>query len=145
VVFFRGIPKLADIGLVAGVDESLSFVGTDGYVPPEGPSRPSADCYALGKLLYELSTGHDRNAWPEPAPNLATRPDRKQLLELNAIIHRACAPAAADRYVSAGAMVMDFEMLGQVDPLKKCTGGKDIGPEARSSQLPLRLSWWPLA
>ena len=29
---------------------------TLGYLPPEGPGHPSADCFALGKLLYEIST-----------------------------------------------------------------------------------------
>ncbi|MDB6039296.1 MAG: serine/threonine protein kinase with repeat [Verrucomicrobiales bacterium] len=111
VIFVGGVAKLADIGLVAGVDDSRSFVGTEGYIPPEGPGKPSADCYSLGKLLYELSTGHDRNAWPEPATNLATRPDRERLLELNAILHRACSPDPRQRYPGAGAMLHDFELL----------------------------------
>ena len=64
IIFVGGAAKLADIGLVAGVDDARSFVGTEGYIPPEGPGTPSADCYSLGKLLYELSTGHDRTAWP---------------------------------------------------------------------------------
>src|SRR5439155_13558628 len=63
IIFVGGVAKLADIGLVAGVDDARSFVGTEGYIPPEGPGTPSADCYSLGKLLYELSTGHDRTAW----------------------------------------------------------------------------------
>ena len=92
VIFVRGVPKLADIGLVTAAGEAHSFVGTEGYVPPEGPGTPSAHCYALGKLLYELSTGFDRTAWPQPAAELVTRPDRKLLLELNAILHRTCAP-----------------------------------------------------
>src|SRR5207249_3102970 len=62
IIFVGGAAKLADIGLVAGVDDARSFVGTEGYIPPEGPGTPSADCYSLGKLLYELSTGHDRTA-----------------------------------------------------------------------------------
>jgi Tfp pilus assembly protein PilF len=111
VIFAGGVAKLADIGLVAGVDDSRSFVSTEGYIPPEGPGRPSADCYSLGKLLYELSTGHDRNAWPEPPANLATRPDRERLLELNAVLHRACAPDPRQRYADASAMLNDLELL----------------------------------
>src|SRR6187401_2639991 len=41
VIFVGGVPKLADIGLVAGVDDARSFVGTEGYIPPEGPGAPS--------------------------------------------------------------------------------------------------------
>ena len=28
-------------------------MGTEGFVPPEGPTSPQADIYALGKVLYE--------------------------------------------------------------------------------------------
>ena len=117
VIFVGGVAKLADIGLVAGVDDARSFVGTEGYIPPEGPGTPSADCYSLGKLLYELSTGHDRNAWPEPPADLATRPDRERLLELNAILHRACAPDPRQRYANAAVMLADLDRLG---------GGKSV-------------------
>jgi Tfp pilus assembly protein PilF len=111
VIFVGGAPKLADIGLVAGIDDVRSFVGTEGYIPPEGPGTPSADCYSLGKVLYELSTGHDRTAWPEPPANLAMRSDRERLLELNAILHRACGPEPRERYAGAEEMVADLEQL----------------------------------
>lgn len=113
IIFVGGIAKLADIGLVAAVDDSRSFVGTEGYIPPEGPGTASADCYALGKLLYELSTGHDRQAWPEPSADLSTRPDRERLLELNSILHQACAPRPNDRYRNADAMLKDVDRLGR--------------------------------
>ena len=57
VIFVGGQPKLADIGLVTDVCSSHSFVGTEGFIPPEGPGTPQADIYGLGKLLYELATG----------------------------------------------------------------------------------------
>jgi Tfp pilus assembly protein PilF len=117
VIFVGGVAKLADIGLVAGVDEAHSLAGTAGYVPFENPGTPSADCYSLGKLLYELSTGHDGTAWPEPPADLATRPDRERLLELNAIIHRACAPDPLERYANAEALLADVDRLG---------GGKSV-------------------
>ena len=112
VIFVGGVAKLADIGLVAGADEANSLAGTAGYVPFENPGTPSADCYGLGKLLYELSTGQDRTAWPEPSANLATRPDRERLLELNAILHRACAPDPRQRYANAEALLADMDRLG---------------------------------
>jgi len=39
IIFVQGQPKLADIGLVAGSDETSSFVGTEGFIPPEGRAR----------------------------------------------------------------------------------------------------------
>jgi tetratricopeptide (TPR) repeat protein len=119
VIFVGGVAKLADIGLVAGVDDARSFVGTEGYIPPEGPGTPSADCYSLGKLLYELSTGHDRNAWPEPPADLAKRPDRERLLELNAILHRACAPHPRERYQSAEELLKDLDQLAEGKSIKQ--------------------------
>jgi len=51
IIFVRDVPKLADIGLVTSVDATRSFVGTDGYIPPEGPGTPQADLYSPGKFL----------------------------------------------------------------------------------------------
>src|SRR5262249_5337738 len=45
IIFVDGVPKLADIGLVTAIGESVSFVGTEGYVPPDGPGSPGADLY----------------------------------------------------------------------------------------------------
>ena len=65
IIFVNGVPKLADIGLVAEVNEARSYVGTEGYIPPEGPGTAQADIYGLGKVLYEASTGKDRKSFPE--------------------------------------------------------------------------------
>ncbi|KAF5406799.1 MAG: Protein kinase domain protein [Candidatus Udaeobacter sp.] len=72
IIFIEGAPKLADIGLVAASGQQ-SFVGTEGYVPPEGPGTPCADIYSLGKLLYEICTGKDRLDFPEIDSQLSTR------------------------------------------------------------------------
>ena len=111
IIFVEGVLKLADIGLVTDISDSRSFVGTEGYMPPEGPGTTSADCHALGKVLYELSTGRDRRDFPEPPADLPTRPDREPLLELNAVLHRACAPDPRQRYPDARAMLADLEHL----------------------------------
>jgi len=62
--FVNGVPKLADIGLVAEAGEAHSYVGTDGFIPPEGPGSVQADIYSLGKTLYEVSIGKDRQDFP---------------------------------------------------------------------------------
>src|SRR5690349_1741441 len=64
IIFVNAIPKLADIGLVAEQSEARSFVGTEGFIPPEGPGTPQADIYSLGKVLYEIATGKDRHEFP---------------------------------------------------------------------------------
>ena len=68
---WNGQAKLADIGLVTSVDATRSFVGTEGYLPPEGAGTPQADLYSLGKLLYEMSTGCDRKEFPALPSDIA--------------------------------------------------------------------------
>ncbi len=111
VIFVGGVPKLADIGLVATASAELTFVGTEGYVPPEGPGAPSADVFSLGKLLYELATGLDRHDYPRLPADLHTLSDRKELLELNEILIRACDPLAARRHPDAAALLDELQLL----------------------------------
>src|SRR6059036_3225707 len=89
IIFVNGVPKLADIGLVADIGEARSFVGTTGFIPPEGPGTPQADLYSLGKVLYEISTGKDRNDFPLLPANLRELPDQADLIELNEILLKA--------------------------------------------------------
>jgi len=89
-------PKLADIGLVTDVGSSHSFVGTEGFIPPEGPGTPQGDLYALGKLLYELASGRDRMDFPQLPPRV-TKCRGEALLELNEVVTRACDPSPARR------------------------------------------------
>ncbi len=111
VILVGGVPKLADVGLVALASAQLTFVGTEGFVPPEGPGAPSADVYSLGKLLYELATGLDRHDWPRLPPDLDTRPDQRHLLELNEVLVRACEPDASRRFADAGELLEDLLLL----------------------------------
>lgn len=108
VIFVGDQPKLADIGLVSKVDNAKTFVGTAGFIPPEGPNSPQADIYALGKLLYELSTGYDRQEFPVlPAKTEFSA----EFLELNEVLTKACHSDPARRYRSATLMAGDLEML----------------------------------
>jgi hypothetical protein len=118
IIFIEGAPKLADIGLVAASGQQ-SFVGTEGYVPPEGPGTPRADIYSLGKLLYEICTGKDRLDFPEIDSQLSTRPDRERLLQLNRVLIKACANDPKKRYGSAEAMHSDLAALEGGEPRKK--------------------------
>lgn len=111
VILVGGVPKLADIGLVAETSDALTYVGTEGFVPPEGPGQPSADVFALGKLLYELATGLDREEFPRLPPELGKVSDRKRFLRLNEIILRACEPDSGRRYADAQAILTDLLAL----------------------------------
>jgi TolB-like protein len=110
-ILVNGKAKLADIGLVAAAYEARTFIGTMGYVPPEGPGSPAADVYALGRVLYELATGLDRDDFPKLPSGLDRAPDRKELFALNEVLLRACAPADAGRYHDARGLAADLVAL----------------------------------
>lgn len=111
IIFVSGVPKLTDIGLVTDLAGAESFVGTEGFIPPEGPNSPQADLYALGKVLYEASMGKDRNEFPEPLTGLGLDAESRTLMELNAVLVRACAPDPKQRYQRAEEMNADLALL----------------------------------
>jgi eukaryotic-like serine/threonine-protein kinase len=102
VIFVNGRAKLADIGLVAARGQR-TFVGTEGFVPPEGPGSAQADVYSLGKVLYEIATGKDRMSFPELPDEITTGADRKRWLELNKIICEICDPRISKRKIATAA------------------------------------------
>jgi len=103
IIFVRGLPKLADIGLVTRIalePREVSFLGTRGYIPPEGPGSPLADIYSLGKVLYEVYTGLDREQFPSLPTSLLEAPG-PGLAVLNQTVLRACEFDPLQRYQSA--------------------------------------------
>jgi len=106
VIFVNGRAKLADIGLVAARDQR-TFVGTEGFVPPEGPGSAQADVYSLGKVLYEIATGKDRLDFPELPEEMPPPEEQKRWLELNKIICDICEPRISKRKISTAAELAD--------------------------------------
>jgi len=101
IIFVNGFPKLADTGLVAEMFEPSSYVGTEGYIAPEGPGTVQADIYSLGKVLYEISTGIDRKYYPELPPKVENNREGRDLIQFNKLVVRACRHNPAQRYKSA--------------------------------------------
>jgi hypothetical protein len=123
IIFVNGAPKLADIGLVA-TSGQRSFVGTEGYVPPEGPGTAQADLYSLGKVLYEIAMGKDRLDFPEIGTNLEARADKEQLLQFNEVLLKACAHKPTQRYSSADELRQDLERIESGKPAKRFRAGR---------------------
>ena len=110
IIFVGGKAKLADIGLVAARGQR-TFVGTEGFVPPEGPGSAEADVYGLGKVLYEMATGNDRlqfpelpEEFPEEFPEQA---NRKRWLALNQVICDICEPRLSKRKITTASELAD--------------------------------------
>lgn len=106
VIFVGGKAKLADIGLVATRGQR-TFVGTEGFVPPEGPGSAQADVYSLGKVLYEIATGKDRMDFPELPDEMPSKAERKRWLALNQIICETCEPQLSKRRISTAGELAD--------------------------------------
>ena len=118
IIFVGGVPKIADIGLVAASGQD-SFVGTEGYVPPEGPGSVQADIYSLGKVLYEIAMGKTGSI---------SRRSIRAWMSCRTKAHACnstrccCAPARtmpAERYASAEEMHDDLVRLRDGQPLAR--------------------------
>lgn len=107
IIYVRGQPKLADIGLVthmAATGREVTAVGTVGYAAPEGPGTPAADVFSLGKVLYETILGQDPELFPEWPTAMAAEEPSPLLDALNRVLGKACDQEAGQRYASAGLM-----------------------------------------
>jgi CHASE2 domain-containing sensor protein len=106
IIFVRGAPKLADVGLVVEAlppGEERTIVGTPGYMPPtpEAPGTPQADIYGLGMVLYVILTGRDPEYFGEMSTTLLAGAEPGEFTRLKSIILRACDPVSGRRYQSA--------------------------------------------
>ena len=115
IIFVNGQPKLADLGLITEIrppDQERTLVGTPGYMPPppERPGTPQADIFALGMVLYVLSTGRSAACFPEIATTLVAGKDPTNFFPLNTVILKACQPEPAQRYASAAEMHLALQV-----------------------------------
>ena len=139
VIFVGGVPKLADIGLVTDLDASVSFVGTEGFLPPEGPGTSQGDIYSLGKVLYEISTGQDRMEFPELPTILGDTAEREQLLEVNQILLKACQNDLRHRYRSARDLLADLQILHEGRSLRRTRATETRLRQARGALVAVGL------
>jgi serine/threonine protein kinase len=113
IIYAQGQPKLADIGLVTSIGTQGTRLGTEGYIPPEGPGTPGADLYSLGRVLYQASMGMSQDEFPELPERLGDWPDRPDLMRLNGVVLQACAQRPGKRFQTAGEMLAELRRLGQ--------------------------------
>jgi len=119
IIFVDGVPKLADVGLVTTVGQALSFVGTEGFIPPEGPGTHQADLYSLGIVLYVLSTGKSHQDFPEPPADLPSQADHNRWLEFDAVVQKACQPSVRERFQSAEQMHEELALLADGESVRQ--------------------------
>jgi serine/threonine protein kinase len=104
ILLVGGVWKLADIGLMAEEATAMTTLGTPDFMPPTGKIDRTTDLYALGKLLYCLTTGNPARAFPSIPQTLLTRDGRRRIAAVNDVITRACHIRPEHRFLSAQAM-----------------------------------------
>ena len=113
VLYVHGQAKFADVGLVTQIDTrrpDATYIGTEGYIAPEGPGTAAADVYSLGKVLYEASLGLDRMRFPDLPTTVIDQGD-PLAMRLNQIVVKACEFNPSQRYKSAQEMYNDLKAL----------------------------------
>ncbi len=105
LIFINGQCSLADIGLVTLLGQR-TFVGTEGFMAPEGPGTTASDIFSLGMVLYEASTGKDRLDFPDLPSYRESGSSLLLWRRLQDVICVACATKAGQRYASAEEMAL---------------------------------------
>ena len=108
IIYVNDVAKLADVGLVTHIAEACrdpKHLGTEGFVPPEGPGTPAADVYSLGKVLTEVCFGHAALKDPAAPVTLAEGEDEGELTQFRSLVATACHEDVQLRYKS----VQEFE------------------------------------
>ena len=119
IIYINGRAKMADVGLVGTISASRTFVGTEGYIPPEGPGTPGADIFGLGRVLYEASTGFDRERFPDLPGDWLEADASNDALEFHEISLRAGEGDAARRYQTAAELQADLALLQSGQSLRR--------------------------
>ncbi len=104
IIFVNRYPKLADIGILTSQQGTGKLIGTPRYMPPDRARDKTADIYAMGVVLREMIEGTGHSSATQPFDSAKWDPDR-----IHAVIDRACAREAADRFPTAAEMLEDLE------------------------------------
>jgi len=108
-LFIDGQLKLADFGLLAQVDRSVSRVGTLEYKPPDGIMDTRADVYAAGLVIYQMITGLPAHRFPAIQTRARTILADPRLMALNRLGLRACQSDRNARFADVVAMLQTVQ------------------------------------
>lgn len=101
IIFVNGLAKFADIGLLTEAGEGVSFVGSAGYMSPEGPGESTGDIYSLGKVFYGMFMGKPCKSFPELPGAAEEFTSTPALRQINDMILKACHQDPRQRFQTA--------------------------------------------
>jgi len=127
ILFFGGVPCLADIGLLSKDTTSLTQRGTPGFLPPswylESSGQP--DMWGLATTLYSLLTGNHPDKmgrsgflWPPGGKESLSAADQAEWRRLHSVILRATHENAQERFLDFRALASAVEGRSQPDRRK---------------------------
>ena len=117
ILFVKGVPKLADIGLISSLSGTMTqLAGTLEFIPPEErcadslnssdrDSRQRNDLYAFGKVTYCAVTGMDAGEYPRIPADLPLVLPVKYFLRLS---FQLCRKEADGRLKSIDVLAREF-------------------------------------
>ena len=121
ILFVKGVPKLADMGLVSSISTLSSLAGTLDFIPPEirsgssssstGESYQRNDLYAFGKLIYCCISGKTANEFPHIPYKAFDLPVVKYLSRLSL---RLCEGAPLRRLTSLSVLQEEFSRIRRI-------------------------------
>ncbi|MBQ7693577.1 MAG: protein kinase [Lentisphaeria bacterium] len=124
VIFVKGKPKLADIGLFSSLSATVTkLAGSFEFIPPEArsgesldssdrASRQRNDLYAFGKVIYCAVTGNDPREFPSIPPELNTSPLPVKLFMRLAL--QLCEKDPSLRIDSVAEAAEELEVIGKI-------------------------------
>lgn len=106
--------RLADYGLLSGLEHRDARGATQGYAPPEGPGTPAGDQHALGVTLHRALTGRGAASFAREREARGATSSNGADSALEAVIWKAGAADPERRYAS---------MAELRDDLRAASGG----------------------
>ena len=120
ILFVGGVPKLADIGLLSSLSNSMTaLAGTLEFLPPEvraadspgtsdRDSRQRSDLYAFGKVVYCAATGLEPYSFPTVPTRLTLSRELKLFLNL---AFKLCAKTPERRICDEETLARELELI----------------------------------
>ncbi len=140
VIFVERNPKLADIGMITTESPSASVVGTPEYMPPDSRMDPTADVYAMGRILFELLAGKDASGFPALPSYVHLATDNWQASGVASVIAKAGAPRGDDRYRSASEMLDALESCRELPLLAQLSDSPSTHRPRRHPYMPIVIA-----